>query len=132
MTALCRGQATEEQLNHVWEELKYFYWGDRESNFNFTSIHEARRLRQEQQQLHKHPHPHVHKQHHAQRSPRKDSREGLAKQERDEGPGSQEQSSDVAVEADVLAESDQDNLNKDDGKRNTSPEVTRNYLGSMS
>jgi hypothetical protein len=133
LIALRRGQATEEQLNHVWEELKYFYWGDRESNFNFTSIHEARRLRQEQQQqLHKHSHPHVHKQHHVQRSPRKGTHESSVKQDCNEGPGSQEQSSDVAVEADVLAESDQDNLNKEDGKHNTSPEVTRSYLGSMS
>lgn len=61
------GFATEEQLNHVWEELKYFYWGDRESNFNFTSIHEARRLRLEQGQG-EHAHKHHHNHH---RSPQK-------------------------------------------------------------
>lgn len=40
------GFATDEQLNYVWEELKYFFWGDRETNFNFTSIHEARKQKQ--------------------------------------------------------------------------------------
>lgn len=43
------GFVTEDQLNHVWEEIKYFSWGDRETNFSFTSIHEARQhsLRQQ-------------------------------------------------------------------------------------
>jgi hypothetical protein len=121
LIALRRGQATEEQLNHVWEELKYFCWGDRESNFNFTSIHEARRLRQEQQQLHKHPHLHVHKQHHAQRSPRKNSQESLAKQEGNEALGATEQSSEGTTEVDVLQGSDHEEVsrNRDEGEHDT-------------
>jgi hypothetical protein len=121
LTALRRGQATEEQLNHVWEELKYFYWGDRESNFNFTSIHEARRLRQEQQQLHKHPHPHVHKQHHAQRSPRKVPHESSVKKEGNEALGATEQSGEGTTEVEVTQGSDHEEVsrNKDEGEHDT-------------
>lgn len=39
------GFATEDQLNYVWEEVKYFFWGDREANFNIPSIHELRQQR---------------------------------------------------------------------------------------
>jgi hypothetical protein len=121
LIALRRGQATEEQLNHVWEELKYFYWGDRESNFNFTSIHEARRLRQEQHQLHKHRHPHVHKQHHAQRSPRKDSHESLTKHVGNEASDATEQSGDATAEVEVIQGSDHEEVsrNKDEGEHDT-------------
>lgn len=71
----------------MWEELKYFYWGDRESNFNFTSIHEARRLRQQQQQQEhwgRH-HPHVHKHRHgAVQSPRRQRTSEQAQQQQEE------------------------------------------------
>ena len=33
---LCSGSVSCEQLNYVWEELKYFFWGDREANLNST------------------------------------------------------------------------------------------------
>lgn len=39
------GFVTEDQLNYVWEEVKYFFWGDREANFNIPSIHELRQQR---------------------------------------------------------------------------------------
>lgn len=34
-------------MNHVWEEVKHFFWGDREANFNFTSIHEHKEKRRQ-------------------------------------------------------------------------------------
>lgn len=42
---LFSGFATEDQLNHVWEEVKHFFWGDREANFNFVSIHDHKEKR---------------------------------------------------------------------------------------
>jgi len=29
----------------VWEEVKHFFWGDREANFNFVSIHDHKEKR---------------------------------------------------------------------------------------
>lgn len=45
LSSFFSGFATEDQLNYVWEEVKYFFWGDREANFNIPSIHELRQQR---------------------------------------------------------------------------------------
>lgn len=29
----------------MWEEVKHFFWGDREANFNFTNIHDHKEKR---------------------------------------------------------------------------------------
>jgi hypothetical protein len=40
------GYVCDEDLSHVWEEVKHFGWGDREASFlDFPAIHEARRKR---------------------------------------------------------------------------------------